>query len=173
MCLILNYVSFTFCFSRVLCQVAWGEGEAPLWGVDGGTNGDDKRRWLALPGANCSSASVRAFATAETHKMGSFFDFLPVPPGMFSEAPPKPKPEGGADTYTPEERAAQADIIKGKSGDHAEGEPTPEAVQQEPPPRSQMQKPLAPIEAGVEECDLCGKKRDASSIAGKSLCPVH
>ena len=150
-----------------------GEGEAPLWGADGGTNGDDKRRWSALPGANCSSASVRAFATAETHKMGSFFDFLPVPPGMFSEAPPKPKPEGGADTYTPEERAAQADIIKGKSGDHAEGEPTPEAVQQEPPPRSQMQKPLAPIEAGVEECDLCGKKRDASSIAGKSLCPVH
>ena len=116
---------------------------------------------------------MRAFATAETHKMGSFFDFLPVPPGMFSEAPPKPKPEGGADTYTPEERAAQADIIKGKSGDHAEGEPTPEAVQQEPPPRSQMQKPLAPIEAGVEECDLCGKKRDASSIAEKSLCPVH
>mmetsp|Transcript_95517 Transcript_95517/g.154069 ORF Transcript_95517/g.154069 Transcript_95517/m.154069 type:complete len:629 (+) Transcript_95517:53-1939(+) len=101
--------------------------------------------------------------------MSNFFDFLPVPPGMFSDPPPK-KPD--PDNYTPEERARQAEEIKGdgKGGDMTEGEPKPESVQPEPPARSQMQKPLAPIEAGVEECDLCGRWKSKCRICAALFC---
>ena len=102
--------------------------------------------------------------------MGSIFDFLPVPPGMFSAPPPK-KPD--PDNYTPEDRARQTEMIKGeggKGGDMAEGEPKPEAVQPEPPARSQMQKPLAPIEAGVEECDLCGRWKSKCRMCAALFC---
>jgi hypothetical protein len=59
----------------------------------------------------------------------------------------------------------------GKGGDMAEGEPKPEAVvQAEPPARSQMQKPLAPIEAGVEECDLCGRWKSKCRICAALFC---
>eukprot|EP00802_Teleaulax_amphioxeia_P004221 Tamp_04225.p1 GENE.Tamp_04225~~Tamp_04225.p1 ORF type:complete len:642 (-),score=160.18 Tamp_04225:1448-3211(-) len=52
----------------------------------------------------------------------------------------------------------------------AEGEPKPEAVQPEPPARSQMQKPLAPIEAGVEECDLCGRWKSKCRMCAALFC---
>jgi hypothetical protein len=78
----------------------------------------------------------------------------------------------GADKLTPEERARQAEMIKGDgtAPDMAEGEPKPEAVNPEPPARSQMQKPLAPIEAGVEECDLCGRWKSKCRICAALFC---
>ena len=102
--------------------------------------------------------------------MGDWLNFLPLPPGTFSDPPPK-KPDPSS--YTPEERARQAEMIKGdgnKGGDMAEAEPQPETAQPEVPVRSQMQKPLAPIEAGVEECDLCGRWKSKCRMCAALFC---
>ncbi|EKX43985.1 hypothetical protein GUITHDRAFT_163702 [Guillardia theta CCMP2712] len=97
--------------------------------------------------------------------------FLPVPPGTFSDPPPK----RDEDRYNAADRAKQSEEIKGENGeDMNEAEPKTDAPAEPQPVRSQMTKPLAPIEAGeefdqrheenvnmknvgVEECDLCGR----------------
>jgi hypothetical protein len=89
-----------------------------------------------------------------------FSSLLPVPPGTFSEVPPKNKEQGnagkGQDTMDEAEPPKQGD----------KDAPPPENVQA----RSQMTKPLAPIESGVEECDLCGRWKSKCRICAALFC---
>ena len=82
---------------------------------------------------------------------------LPVPPGAFSDPPPKKREDGGkgaesmdeAEPPKQEKEAAPADGVQA---------------------RSQMTKPLAPIESGVEECDLCGRWKSKCRICAALFC---
>jgi hypothetical protein len=86
-----------------------------------------------------------------------FSSLLPVPPGTFSEVAPKPKENGkGPDNMDENEPPKQGD----------KEAPAQENVQA----RSQMTKPLAPIESGVEECDLCGRWKSKCRICAALFC---
>ncbi|KAJ1480835.1 hypothetical protein T484DRAFT_1900494, partial [Baffinella frigidus] len=82
--------------------------------------------------------------------------------------------EGGA-KFSKEQREKQSEMIAGGKGgvaDMNEAEPPkePDPPMPEAPAKSTMTKPLAPIEAGVEECDLCGRWKSKCRICAALFC---
>jgi hypothetical protein len=77
--------------------------------------------------------------------------------------------------FNKQDRDKQTELIaggKGAIGDMNEAEPPkePDPPMPEAPPKSTMTKPLAPIEAGVEECDLCGRWKSKCRICAALFC---